>query len=721
MSGKNHQLPHRSRLAAAIITGALASMAHAQVPANWLLPVDGSWTDPTKWTTNPNYPNNGTPPGTTYNALVGITGASYTISLADPVSVSTLNISSPQATLALSGGTLSVTNRWTVAGSINHTAGAMNLTTGLLNVADLHGNAVYNHTGGTLNFGQYFEVGVLTNDTARYNISNSAVMSGGTLLVGANFGSGTVTQSSGTVQLTSQLDIADGVPTAVGHYQMDGGTLNLIATPGGNANLFFGTEGAGTFGQTGGTVVIQGAAQSSMVAGYLPASAGTYNMSGGTFQSPADVIGYQGAGTMLQSGGVHTVSGVMRIGRDLGGTGFYQLSGNAALISNGQVNVGSAGFGTFVQSGGTYTVNAPLIISANVLSRGRYTLSAGTLTASSEVISAAGAGTFDQTGGLHTVTGLLQNTTSGAGTYLLSGGTLNANSYASSGTFAQSGGVASFGTVNGTGTIAASGNGKLTGNYVRHGTVALSGNALITVRSNGTPASVSLINTLTFAGGATPSGTFDLTNNDLKVSNGDLATIQAQIRHARNGGFWNLPGITSSAAATAVPRNTTLGVLSGAEYNSVTEPDVFDGFAVAPTDVLVKYTYYGDTDFNGMVDFDDYSRIDAGFNNNRTGWFNGDVDYNGVVDFDDYSLIDQAFNTQSGTLRRAISYLDGTDRSDNEMNAPALQLVQQHFAQFGEGFATSFLNSVPEPTSAIAFAGLAASAARIRRRRSNRN
>ena len=28
----------------------------------------------------------------------------------------------------------------------------------------------------------------------------------------------------------------------------------------------------------------------------------------------------------------------------------------------------------------------------------------------------------------------------------------------------------------------------------------------------------------------------------------------------------------------------------------------------------MKYTYYGDTDFNGVVDFDDYSRTDAGFN-----------------------------------------------------------------------------------------------------------
>jgi len=131
----------------------------------------------------------------------------------------------------------------------------------------------------------------------------------------------------------------------------------------------------------------------------------------------------------------------------------------------------------------------------------------------------------------------------------------------------------------------------------------------------------------------------------------------------------------------------------------------------------VKYTYYGDTDVNGIVDFDDYSHTDNGFNNNRTGWFNGDFDYNGIVDFDDYSLIDQAFNTQSGTLRRAMAYLDGSDRSDTGMNAPALQFVMDHFNQFGQSYASSFLNAVPEPTSALLFSGLAILAAGKRRRR----
>ncbi|MBC8109247.1 MAG: hypothetical protein H7Z14_21855, partial [Anaerolineae bacterium] len=85
-------------------------------------------------------------------------------------------------------------------------------------------------------------------------------------------------------------------------------------------------------------------------------------------------------------------------------------------------------------------------------------------------------------------------------------------------------------------------------------------------------------------------------------------------------------------------------------------------------DVLIRTIFetdYGDSDLNGIVDFDDYSHIDNGFNNNSTGWANGDFDGNGVVDFDDYSLIDLTFNNQSRGVARAMAYLDGSDPSSH--------------------------------------------------------
>ncbi len=66
------------------------------------------------------------------------------------------------------------------------------------------------------------------------------------------------------------------------------------------------------------------------------------------------------------------------------------------------------------------------------------------------------------------------------------------------------------------------------------------------------------------------------------------------------------------------------------------------------SDVLVKYTYYGDANLDGVVNGADYARIDAGFLSKGalTGWYNGDFNYDGKVDASDYTLIDNAFNLQ---------------------------------------------------------------------------
>ena len=91
--------------------------------------------------------------------------------------------------------------------------------------------------------------------------------------------------------------------------------------------------------------------------------------------------------------------------------------------------------------------------------------------------------------------------------------------------------------------------------------------------------------------------------------------------------------------------------MEASDFKAINGPAAtFNGQAIDDTAVLVKYTYYGDTDFNGRVNFDDYVRTDNGFNNRRSGWSNGDFDGNGSVNFDDYVLIDLAFNTQSATL-----------------------------------------------------------------------
>jgi Carbohydrate esterase, sialic acid-specific acetylesterase len=54
----------------------------------------------------------------------------------------------------------------------------------------------------------------------------------------------------------------------------------------------------------------------------------------------------------------------------------------------------------------------------------------------------------------------------------------------------------------------------------------------------------------------------------------------------------------------------------------------------------------GDANMDGVINAEDYTAIDNGFNMHLTGWSNGDFNSDGVVNGDDYTLIDNAYNSQ---------------------------------------------------------------------------
>jgi hypothetical protein len=98
-----------------------------------------------------------------------------------------------------------------------------------------------------------------------------------------------------------------------------------------------------------------------------------------------------------------------------------------------------------------------------------------------------------------------------------------------------------------------------------------------------------------------------------------------------------------------VIRNSDLDIatgLPGSAYDTWNSQDV--GFH----DVLVKFTYTGDGNFDGIVSFDDYAAMDAAFFQTIAvlGWATGDVNNDGVINFDDYAAVDQAFFNQFGAL-----------------------------------------------------------------------
>ena len=159
-------------------------------------------------------------------------------------------------------------------------------------------------------------------------------------------------------------------------------------------------------------------------------------------------------------------------------------------------------------------------------------------------------------------------------------------------------------------------------------------------------------------------GRLDVGNGDVDVRGGNVATVTAAAAGGYATGTFNgATGIVSSAALANAGRNTTVGVV----VNSVTGVAggtalmaTFDGQPVANTDVLVKYTYFGDANLDGKVDGADYGRIDAGYNSQSTatrltGWYNGDFNYDGKVDGSDYTLIDNAFNTQGPQITSSVA------------------------------------------------------------------
>jgi hypothetical protein len=144
-------------------------------------------------------------------------------------------------------------------------------------------------------------------------------------------------------------------------------------------------------------------------------------------------------------------------------------------------------------------------------------------------------------------------------------------------------------------------------------------------------------------------GKLDLGGNDLIVHNGSLATLTTLLGTGFANGAWNGNGIASSAAHSDPTRLTALGILQNTLYGGSGQPQ-FDGTSPVATDVLIKYTYYGDTTLDGKIDGTDYSRIDVGYFTHATGWANGDFNYDTHVDGSDYTLIDNAFNMQGAVM-----------------------------------------------------------------------
>lgn len=104
----------------------IAASSAGAIPSSWIGTSDGSWDDPTRWTTAPYFPDNGTPSSSdTYDATIDAAGASYTVTLDRDVAVDSLRIDSADTELRLAAGTLATGNLEVQQGSVVLGGGAL--------------------------------------------------------------------------------------------------------------------------------------------------------------------------------------------------------------------------------------------------------------------------------------------------------------------------------------------------------------------------------------------------------------------------------------------------------------------------------------------------------------------------------------------------------------------------------------------------------------------
>ena len=305
---------------------------------------------------------------------------------------------------------------------------------------------------------------------------------------------GTVTHSSGTLTITSYLDLGDGTGST-GTYNLSGtGTINTPETDVGN-------QGTGVFNQSGGT---HNVGSNGLILGYSPGGNGTYTLSGGTLTTQFTLVSDDAnTSSFTQNGGTHTTAELSLTGYATSSVGTYNL--NAGTLNMGtvtSVNGGVSGTSTFNFNGGTLqptssngtTFFPNVLTTANVRNGGAiFNTSGFNVTVAQGLVHSTIGGDLATDGGLTKLgTGTL--TLGGANTYtgptVVNAGTLQAGVASVAGTSGAFGKDSAVTLANTAGATLDLNNfntqiGSLTGGGTTGGNVTL-GSATLTVGANNT-------------------------------------------------------------------------------------------------------------------------------------------------------------------------------------------------------------------------------------------
>ncbi len=184
------------------------------------------------------------------------------------------------------------------------------------------------------------------------------------------------------------------------------------------------------------------------------------------------------------------------------------------------------------------------------------------------------------------------------------------------------------------------------GSQVNVAGITLTGGATATV-TNAAADRVLVVNGGAGALNVSGNSSLDLTDNDMILRGGAATAVRNLAATGFANGNWNGAGLRSGAAATNAGHLTTLGVAANAglgytQFSGVT--------GLTAADVLVKYTYYGDTNLSGVTSLDDFTAFLNGYQSSGNTWVQGDFDYSGVVTLDDFTLFLRGYQGQGAQL-----------------------------------------------------------------------
>jgi hypothetical protein len=565
------------------------------------------------------------------------------------------------------------------AGTFSQTGGshsASNLTVGLF----AGSSGEYSLDGaGTLNVSTQESIGNSGSGTFEQSGGSNTVP---TLHVGYGTGFGVYQQSGGSTTVSTSLQVGgDSTAGVAASYILEGGTVTaasvVIGPTTGNSGFYYmDVVGAGRLTVTNAIQVRHGTlyledggtiSAGSLDLGGVPTA---FQWSGGsliligqefvidpgfTFGNSVVFSGSQsltvpfqdayvgkfGVGKFVQSGtGAVTIGSVgtprkLLIGSS-GGSGELDIqSPSTSLRVNGAAYVGGTadgpdGTGAFNISSGTVTITNVLKLWGN----GSLNLSGGTLNVGIFDLSASNG--FHWTGGN---VNLLDGSLFGPSLlFIPAGGALSGSGtvFASLSLNGNLSLLKSFdnlsvhGDITGPGSVALAANTTLTANAIRVNALVNAG--LFRLRASADGGGLSQLSSLTLTG----AGKFDLNDNGLTLpytGASPAATIRSYLVKGFNGGAWDGNGLASLAAHNDPSSRTALG------YNDTGRT------------IVIKYTYYGDNNLDGVVNTTDFQMFLNGLATNGSTWSQGDYTYDGKVDIgNDFNLFLISYLKQGGAL-----------------------------------------------------------------------